>query len=208
MPAAVGIEVWNEPNLDQAWSPNADPERYADLVSLADGAAAQTPEDPPVLFAGLYPQGGAGTNHIGPVEFLRRAYARGLSYDALGVHSYPNLTAGDSFVDRMLGQVRDLSRVAAKYGERPPIWLTELGVSTGGKGRVRATPREQAEQLVKLYRAARRTRRIPVFIVHKLRDAPDVDGSSWGYHLGLRNDDNTPKPAFCALAAIRHLPCR
>jgi hypothetical protein len=73
---------------------------------------------------------------------------------------------------------------------------------------VRTSPSEQAEQLVKLYRAARRTRRIPVVIVHKLRDGPDVDGTQWGYHLGLRYADDTPKPAYCALAEIRDLPCR
>jgi hypothetical protein len=32
--------------------------------------------------------------------------------------------------------------------------------------------------------------------------------AGWGFHLGLRRADDSPKPAFCALAALRRLPCR
>jgi hypothetical protein len=207
MPAAVGIEVWNEPNWDLAWSPKADPERYADLVSLADAAAAQTPQDPPVVFAGLYPVGGGPTS-TAPAEFLRRAYARGVSFDVLGVHAYPRRSRNGSYLRGMLDTVEPLWKVAAAHGDHPETWLTELGISTGGDRVMRASDGEQARAIVELYRAARRTRRIGAVYVHKLRDGPDIDNSSWGYQLGLRNDDDTPKPAFCALAAVRDLPCR
>jgi hypothetical protein len=207
MPAAVGIEVWNEPNWDLAWSPQADPERYADLVSLADGAAAETPQDPPVLFAGLYPVGG-GPASMEPAEFLRRAYERGVSYDVLGIHAYPSRSRGGSYVPAMMKTIEPLWRVAAAHGDHPDSWLTELGISTGGSDAMRASDGEQARAVVDLYRAARRTRRIDAVYFHKLRDAPDVDNSSWGYQLGLRNADDTPKPAFCALAALRDLICR
>jgi polysaccharide biosynthesis protein PslG len=207
MPAAVGVEIWNEPNWDLAWSPKADPERYADLVSLADGAAAETPQDPPVLFAGLYPVGGGPTS-IEPAEFLRRAYERGVSYDVLGVHAYPSRSRSGSYVPAMMRTIEPLWRVAAAHGDHPDSWLTELGISTGGSDAMRASDREQARAVVDVYRAARRTRRIDAVYIHKLRDAPDIDDSSWGYHLGLRYADDTPKPAYCELAGIRHLPCR
>jgi hypothetical protein len=207
MPAAVGIEVWNEPNWDLAWSPKADPERYADLVSLADGAAAQTPEDPPVLFAGLYPVGG-GPSSMEPAEFLRRAYEHRVSFDVLGIHAYPSRSRAGSYVPAMLETIEPLWRVAAAHGGHPDSWLTELGISTGGTRAMRASDQEQARAVVDLYRAARRTRRIDAVYIDKLRDGPDIDNSAWGYQLGLRYPDDTPKPAFCALAALRELICR
>ena len=207
MPAAVGIEVWNEPNWDLAWSPRADPERYADLVSLANGAAAETPQDPPIIFAGLYPVSG-GPSSIEPAEFLRRAYEHGVSFDVLGIHAYPSRSRDGSYVPALLDTIEPLWRVAAKNEEHPESWLTELGISTGGTKAMRASEREQAGAVVDLYRAARRTRRIGAVYIHKLRDGPDIDGSSWGYQLGLRHPDDTPKPAYCALAALRDLICR
>jgi hypothetical protein len=208
MPAATGIEIWNEPNWDSMWSPKADPERYAELVSLADAAAARTRQDPPIVFAGLAP-GMGGPETIAATEFLRRAYAHGLHYDVLGLHAYPSRLGGESFVPGMLNQqIRPLWQIAAEAGEDPESWITELGVSTGGPSGMSATETEQAEELIALYRAARRTRRIPVVIVHKLRDGEDIDHADWGFHLGIRRADDSPKPAFCALAALRQLPCR
>jgi hypothetical protein len=204
MPEAVGIEVWSEPNFDGGWSPQPDPERYAELVSMANEAASRTPQDPPIVFAGL---AGGSAESMPPAEFLRRAYEHGVSYDVLGAHVYPSKARNGSFTPAMLAQLDALWGVADDYGQVPVTWLTELGVSSGDIGKKAADASGQAKALVELYRAARRTRRIPLVIVHKLHDGPDIDHSAWGDHLGLLNADDSPKPAFCALAALRLLPC-
>jgi hypothetical protein len=205
-PAMRGLEVWNEPNWNLFWPTGADPGRYAELVSLADAAAGRTAANPPIVFAGLYP-GGGRLGWVEPEEFLSRAYAHGVRYDVLGVHSYPSRIGGGGFLADFREQVEGLWKVAAEFGDEPRTWLTEVGVSTRGVSIVAASEQEQATALTQIYDWSRRTRRIGLVIVHKLRDSVDIDGSAWGFGLGLRRADGTPKPAYCALAALRSLPC-
>jgi hypothetical protein len=204
-PKLRGIEVWNEPNWDAYWSTGADPERYAELVSLADKAASWTAADPPIVFAGLYP-GGGRTSWIDPATFLRRALAAGARYDALGIHSYP-AGYGSGFVANAKSEVAELWKITASFNRPRETWVTEFGVSTAGTSFMIASEQQQADALTDVYEWARGTGRIPVFIVHMLRDSLGLDGGEWGIHLGLRRLDGSPKPAFCALAALRSLPC-
>lgn len=207
-PQAIGMEVWNEPNWGVFWAPAPDPEAYADLVTQTDRAVAEVAPDLPVLFGGPIPTYLRFPDLIPPDQFLRRAYRRGLSYDVLGAHSYPFPTSPEGSVLRASReQLQPLLDVAAEFDQHPEMWITEIGVSTGGGRYVGTSEAGQAQALTELYREARRTRRVPVFIVHTLRDFVDNGTNPWGDHLGIRWVDDTPKLAFCALALVRQLPC-
>ena len=199
-PNVRGIEIYNEPNWNVFYAPAPDPERYAELVTLANAGVDSVAPQIPVLFAGLLPTTGSATA-IGATEFLERAYRHGLSYDILGAHAYPH-AEWDGPAAATAAQLDPLLAVAAAHGHEPQMWLTEIGFSSSMLGE-----EGQAEAFTEAYRWARRSRRIDMFMVHKLRDGADLDGTDWGYGLGLRREDDTPKPAFCALASLRGSVC-
>jgi hypothetical protein len=191
-PRAVAIEVWNEPNLAGFFAPAPDPARYAELLRIARDAVKAVRPATPVLGASLAPvltQAREPANY-GLAPFLEDLYAAGAVMDGLSIHPYPPRT--QQAIDAALA-VRDA------HGDVAPLWLTELGLSTTG-GVDAAT---QARVLADLVPRLTARPDVAGVYVHTLIDPVGrrARGPEAGYGV-------VGKPAFCALAATRGVPCR
>jgi hypothetical protein len=204
-PGAVGIEVWNEPNLRKFWGTAPDPKLYGQMLSAVQAAVGAANPAMPVATAGLAPHGGRDPEGIGPAGFLNKLYRTGAPQlaDAIGAHPYPFRPYGGRFLRTIrvrLGEIRHVMRAFGDKGK--PIWITETGVSTAGE--FAYTAAQQAEALVRMYALFRRVAHVPVVIFHRFVDYGD-QSEEGGY--GVYYLSGQFKPAYCAVAAARELPC-
>ena len=201
-PRTAGIEVWNEPNYVSFWMPRPDPRRYAELLKAAYRAVKKAAPTMPVV------SGGFGNKPVDPAtgdvalgKFTRAVFrAGGGRYmDAIGFHPYP-LGPDMRPVDRSFDEVRAIRR---QYGfPDKPLWVTEIGVSTTGVPQLAVTPREQADEVARLYRQVAVMPDVNAFFLHTLvapaGGAADIEA---GY--GIFESNLRPKPAFFALRRAR-----
>lgn len=186
-------EVWNEPDNPLFWKPAPDPRAYAAL--LQDTSAALKRADPTakVLIGGLNPF---------DTSFLQRVADAGAwsSFDILAVHPYVDPAAPEAGnIGASADGVRALGQ---RYGEKP-IWVTEIGWSSGPGDRDRSgqtSAQDQADYLVRatllLWRAG-----VERVFWYTLKDDP---GNPYGlFTLGAgRADYSQPKPAFAAFQTL------
>jgi len=130
-------ECWNEPNIEFFAGTIAN---FADLQkAMAVGVLRGNPEAR-VLFGGV-----AGAD----VPFLERCYEQGAGpyFDIMAMHPYQwGTTFNDGWFTAKVASIRD---VLDRRGDRAkPIWLNELGWSTGDAG---VTEEIQARLLVQCY---------------------------------------------------------
>jgi polysaccharide biosynthesis protein PslG len=203
-PSLAGIEVWNEQNIAPFWGGQPDPAQYAVLLDSAYRAVKSVRPDLPVLYGGLCPivDGSGGPGEVGMRAYLNRSLAAGAKgrFDALAVHPYPLPMSRGDYRREIRLQLGDARRVMARHGEpMKPIWVTETGFTTF-EGPDRVTERQQAKRLSGAYRLFSRVGRLPVVIVHRLRDVPNPLVSDGGW--GLLRNDYSPKPAFWRAASL------
>ena len=208
-PNMAGVEVWNEPNTHFFWDPAPDPKLYMDLVREARAAVRSVNPKVPVVGGSIANTGTTNSTQMSLADFTRAIYREGAktSIDALSFHPYPN-SLDMRRITRNLDQVR---RVMKQYGDSgKAIWATEIGVSTKGSGsQFLVSERQQADSLVAAYRALRGEPDVNVALFHTLvepvskwySDPADPRDQLVGF--GLVRQDLSPKPAFCALAAVR-----
>jgi hypothetical protein len=214
-PGAAGIEVWNEPNLDQYFLPRSNPARFTQLLSEAYSAVKSVNPNMPVISGGLLlspklPGSGIVPGGYGAVQFLQAIYADGASksMDALGVHIYPSDYENGSPAkwdpNAMKTWLSDIEPVRTAAAADEPIWVTEMGVSTGTEPGwpAAATPTEQASDLSQMVATAQANPQIRVAIIQGLEDqtAGDSDpdnsiNSGWG----IFTSTGVPKAAACTL---------
>jgi hypothetical protein len=226
-PAAIGIEIWNEPNLITQWWPRVDPVRYTQLLKEAFAAVKSVDPNMPVVSGGLLSSPASASWIEGDVPFLTAMFAAGAqkSMDAIGVHPYPVVYGSGGAVGwdpaqmvRWLRRIRAVRDAAGATSE--PIWVTEVGESTTTQpGQPPAvTDAQQAADLVQMVRAAESARDVPVLIIHTLDRAPpnladdlliNLLGPVLNYNgygeevnagFGVFNPDGSPAPAACALS--------
>ncbi len=115
---ADAFEVWNEQNSKTFWLGTI--KQWVELVrQTASAIHAASPGT--LVITG-------GTSHVA-LEWLTRAYKAGLAqtgYDALGVHPYER---GGTTV-KNLALLKGLRKLQLRYGDRRPVWLTEIGLTT------------------------------------------------------------------------------
>src|SRR4051794_40079476 len=194
-PRAVAIEIGNEPNLAWAWAGGVSPARYTRLLKRAYTAVKSADPGMPVIAGGLAPvlSDVRTPGQVGLRPFLQGMYDHGARgyLDGISVHPYPDGTdLAKSFAAvRLVKEVRDAN------GDDVPLWATEFGLTTA-----RTSPIDQAQTIAALYRALRADPEIRGLYVHTLYDAPSNPiEAERGY--GLVGRDQTPKPAYCELAA-------
>ncbi len=211
-PQAIGIEIWNEPNLSALFEPRADPARYTTLLHEAYTAIKSVRPTMPVISGGLFNSPGVGNVVSGPVgtgdqTFLSSMYASGAKayMDGIGAHPYPwtatptwDTAAAASSIDRLRA-----ARNAAGDSSKP-IWVTEAGESTATdvNGLVGVTPAQQASDVTQLVRYFGAQPDIPVALVDRLVDASPSQGIEAGF--GVYTQGLEPKPVACALSALWH----
>lgn len=201
-PQAIGIEVWNEPNLATFWGAGSigvrpDPRRYTELLQVSYEAIKT--ENPRFLVIGgaLAPNlVGSDAGNVGAPEFTRTAFEEGAAAyaDAWSLHSYPG-SLGALPTVTLIGEIRSVRDDA---GAATPFWLTEFGISTTGPRAVAET--EQARRLADICRMIRSVADIDAMYIHNLiEQAPDT-GIEAGFGLvqPLPDGELRLKPAFHA----------
>jgi polysaccharide biosynthesis protein PslG len=190
-------QVWNEVNSPSFWGP--DPPNAADYVDLLraahDGIKAGDPQGK-VMLAGLFLTPRIH-NGIFLKKYLPQIYRAGGKplFDEVAVHPY-SVSPRDALSD-----VRDVRKITRRFGDKQkPLWLTEIGWSTGGvpNTALTTTPKGQARYVTQTYglMAANRNRlNIGGVVWYSWRD----EGSSvWFDHTGLFTQGFDPKPAWRA----------
>lgn len=209
-PRALGVEVWNEPNQTDFWASGSaavrpDPVRYTQLLEASYAAVKSV--DPGLLVIGgaLSPkQTPSPQGDIPAPAFAAAMYRAGAAayLDAFSLHPYP----GSGGVDQTLALIEQIRAAGDAIGARPPLWLTEVGVTTTGPYAV--SEDEQAAALVALCRAVSAAPDVDALYFHSLIEVPEA-----GFQTGFGLTAQVPgggleaKPAFSALqAAIRTAP--
>jgi hypothetical protein len=200
-PAAVGIEVWNEPNYNRFWGgQQPSPTAYTDLLATAYGAIKSVDPSIAVVSAGMLPFGGNSSTAVSSSSFLSQMFQAGAGryMDAIGAHLYPARTGAGNhrLFSPWLNEVRAL---ALASGVQLPIWVTEVGITTTGPYGV--SEAQQASALTDFFTWIQRQPDVEAFYIHTLTEPTQdnsnpekgyalLDGSSYPY---------TPKPAFDAI---------
>jgi polysaccharide biosynthesis protein PslG len=201
-PGSAGIEIWNEPNLTTFWQPEADPERYAQLLKRGYDAVKRVSPDMPVVLGGLSNRQTSDAGNVSLSEFLERIYAAGAKghMDAISFHPYAAVRTAPVFAKSVL-QVRDETRKAGDL--TTPLWVTELGATTTGYDpTLKWSEDEQRETLVDQYEKLRRIPRVEMVLFHTLIDPID-DGGNPESGYGFLRYDESPRPVLCAFSRRR-----
>ena len=187
-------ELWNEPNLNQFWSPQPSAADYVKLARMAYPAIKQANPNSTVLLGGL---GGQGDEvDVASDLFLAKVYQAGGRpfFDAVAVHQYPaiNGASDGSRATMTLGDTKRVRAVMDAHGDvGRQLWLTEVGAMTGGQYAV--SPARQAQLLRDAYALWLTIPPRGVAFWYTLRDTVAEKGgdSSGLYHL-----DGSAKPAL------------
>jgi len=207
-PAAV-FEVWNEPNMASFWWPEPDPPRYAELQAIAYRAIKAENAGAKVLAGGV---AGALKTYPGVLmatrAFLRRAYrARPRSarlMDGLSFHLY-GFASGFARRGAFRTILRQAARISRRLPERKPLWVTEVGVSTGAPENV--SERRQRDLLWRAWRLLRKRRAVRAVVFHRLVEPRESVSDEWEWGMGWvryapeRAGGVPPvRPVFCRFA--------
>lgn len=204
---ALGVhhwEIWNEPNIPQAWAGGVSAKNYGLLLAAAASAIRAVDPEAVILSAGLSPAATRGGS-LAPPEFLRRLYRHGFasSFDQVGHHAstFPHLPSRKkdwSAWQQMAWTKPSLRSVMRRYGDaKKRIWITELGAPTGGDRAV--SEARQARILTEAHRLWAGYRWAGPLFWYAVRDRGPV---TWHNTCGLVREDLTPKLSFAAYRAI------
>ncbi|NWJ94407.1 MAG: cellulase family glycosylhydrolase [Chloroflexi bacterium] len=195
-------EVWNEPNCAMFWGRQgcdataiAEPDaaRYVELLMAAYIKAKLTNPSAVILGASL-----AG----GDVIYLNWMYKHNVKgyFDALALHPYSvddapevcNGSAGHRWSYKC--GLEDVQSFMQNQGDNRPIWITEVGWTTGG-----VTLEQQKDYLERALRVWQNWDNVPVLIWYCLIDRDYDDPynqlSAKEKYFGLYRADLSPKPA-------------
>lgn len=121
----TAYEIWNEPNGHYFWRPGPDPAQYADLYMAAREAIHALDGHAQVLVGGLvYP----GSWHFLRGILAHRPDASG-RLDGVALHPYG---MRDDSIAQVIRRIAHLRYTLQIYGQRPRIWITEVGWTTQG----------------------------------------------------------------------------
>ena len=209
-PDAVGIEVWNEPNLPNFWRPTPDPSLYRQLLAATAEAVHSSASEVPVVMAGPSPttaeQAAEDPKKIPFVPFIEEVMAgpEAPDVDAIGTHPHSLLQRGPDAVRASIDLFELARQAAAAVAPQTPVWVTEVGLTTAGQNRV--SEAEQAAGLAELV-ATFADEGVPVITVHRFFDqAEPLFPFEAGFGV-VEADRVSPKPAFCAAADALQLQC-
>jgi hypothetical protein len=200
----VDWEVWNEPNLKGYWGGRPSPRKYVRLLRLTGAGLRSTDPQARIGIAGIFPPPRAryGVSLKAFMRGIYRVHGAGRAFDAVSIHPYAARPNG------VLAACRELRRIMNERHDRAtPIWITEVGWSTGGvgwaKSPYRASEAAQAKFLSRTYLrliALRSRLRLQRVVWHTWQDAQP--GTPWTINMGLIHNDESAKPSLAAYAAL------
>ncbi|HLF09202.1 MAG TPA: hypothetical protein VI789_07635 [Dehalococcoidia bacterium] len=222
-------EIWNEQNLWYEWGGRGrlHAAQYVDMLRLSYQAIKAADPGTMIISGAPTPTGvDDGDNAYDDVRYLRLMYQAGLKdySDAIGAHpsgynnppdaawrTYADPTAGFGAKGHrswfFLGTIEGYREVMVEFGDAgKPLWLTESGWAsdpnppTGYEYARDNTEAEQAAWLRKAFEIAAAKRYVGAMFVWNLNFlTPDFAKSAFA----VLRPDWTPRPAYCALAAMR-----
>jgi hypothetical protein len=118
------FEIWNEENI-VSFANDPEPARFAELIRIAGRVIHREQPSAKVIVGGLFGRPLQIPPNVASGDFLARMYRAGRVkpyFDGVALHPY----VADA--KAMAGQLRNLRRIARKYGDgRVPLYITELG---------------------------------------------------------------------------------
>lgn len=200
------VQIWNEVNLRGFWGSRPNPRGYARLLRITRAGLQEAGGGVELVIAGLLRATKPGFG-VSMSEYLTALYkVRGVRslFDAVAIHAYSKKPRGVLHASR---QARAIMR--AGKDRRKPLFITEVGWSTGGAGwrktPYRASQSTQALKLAQVYRLLsknRRRLRLQSVIWHSWRDYVGPGGGTWIFHMGLLSETGSAKPAWGAYAGV------
>jgi hypothetical protein len=201
-------EVWNEPNLSGYWGGDRpSPRRFVRLLRLTGSGLRAADPAARIAIGGIFPPPRPRYG-ISLENFLNGVYrvpgARG-AFDAVAIHPYASRPKG------VVASTREARRIMNRHGGRAtPLWITEVGWTTGGvrlkRSPYKATEAAQAKYLSQTFRRLIRSRRglhLELLIWLAWQDTTQP-GAPWTGFSGLTRGDGTAKPALNAYRQIAH----
>lgn len=197
------IEVWNEPNTADFWRPRPDPQRFAELLTLAYHSIKAVSPRTEVVMGGLLNvrRKDAVNREVSVEEFLSVAYSVTPSIkghaDYIGLHPYPR-RARLGPRSRFARGFREMRAVMAAAGDSTPMLVTEVGVSTADLRRF--PQRRQSKAMTRIHRKIDAMDDVAGVVYHRLvepldtTDDPREHGYAW-----LRYGDSPlePRRVYC-----------
>lgn len=195
-------EIWNEPDNPHYWEASA--EDFAKLLKAgADGVRQGNAEAQIVL-------GGIAWN----VEFLTtllRDHGVAPYVDVVNIHNYFETWSPEP-IENLTVYVNRVHDVVARYGEREPIWVAEIGYSSYRRGAYVSevysayhdfehTPEYQGDALFRMMTMLWATGKVALVAWYEIKDLETnepVIGDVNNRHLGLVGPRYEPKPARAA----------
>lgn len=205
-------EIWNEPNMQIFWYPQANASEYATILKATSAAIKKINPDAIIIVGGLAPVEKNKKGSIPPADFLEILYKEdaGNYFDAIAVHPYCYPLSPDSSLDQNgWHQLYKVREVMVQNGDKDKkIWITEFGAPTGGKGKVCEINDipfdwEQGDYMseeaqLKIFEVAleewKKEEWLGPIILYTLEDKKEQE-----HFFGLIKTDNTPKPAYDAI---------
>lgn len=118
------FEIWNEENI-VSFASDPEPKRFAVLVRIAGRIIHREAPGSKAIFGGLFGRPLQIPPNVASGDYLARFYRAGRVkpfFDGIALHPY----VADARA--MAGQLRNLRRIARKYGDTEvPLYITELG---------------------------------------------------------------------------------
>lgn len=214
LPKVRRIEIWNEPNIDQFWTPQCRrgpkfryvpvaARRYAALASVAAREIRAAQPDAIVIGGVAGPAGGlddgtakrpklclTGTESAAATTMIRFLKAENVRLDAWSQHLYPIGSPTTAFNFPSWRSLPQLFTMLDKLQPGLPVYVTETGYHTSYNRfhRYFVSEQQQADWLDETFAMANRYPRVAVTVWFNLQDNPHWTG-------GLLRDDKSPKPA-------------
>ncbi len=183
-------EIWNEPNSNNFWYPQADAGAYMALLHAAYRAIKAAAPEVPVLHGGI----ACCREHRINFGFMEQLFERGLSdcCDIINLHPYSGPNVPETEFDATFDRFAEMMR---RHRCAKPVWLTELG--TPVHSRFVPTETEQAFHLARHWLTSMKRPEIERLYWYDFRDDGD-DPANFEHHFGIIAADFRLKPAYHA----------
>lgn len=195
-------ELMNEPNSPDHWAPKPNAARFVEMLCAGYFAAKYADPQSAVVLGGLNGNGlSLGYETPEARDFLKTIYlgAAERCFDVLAIHPYAHPTEdGGRVLQSWIDATR---RYMVERGDRRPIWLTEIGWSTGASlwGHSTISDEQQADWVHVVYDHVAGPEKVFWYNFKETRPDPTDPEYQWG----LVRYDLRLKPAYRAFADLK-----
>ena len=211
-------QIWDEPNLADAWGGlEPRPAEYVALLETARQAILQTDSSATIVAAGLAPTTETAGRNISDIRYLEALYAQG-ARELMDVVVGKPYGFSTSPLDRRVDEsILNFSRVVAlrevmlRHGDaRKPLWASNFGWNSlppdwPGAPSIWGDVNEAQQveySLQALDRAHREWPWMGAMFLHHWQPAADANDPQWGF--SLMQIDGSPSPLLLALEAYSY----